>query len=307
MNAFNYIISIYSHIYSIKGYIALICVVAPLHILRPLQYFHISPDTYTHYICSRYECKNNNIHTEQNTWEYLATYILFHLLAATAIPFAAKYIADNIIKYITRKITNLVTCINITPFPQHHLQIEDINEQHELNTDYEYTIPTFLTHHMTGHIPPIRTRQRQSFGRLASHQYRHTPRTYNMFQNTRNTRNTRNTVMSRIINMSILTTLFTNTNHIDTEPHNQKSTGIPTWIDNSYVHTATKTFAGDACPICMIKFHILEINNNTLAATTPCKHLFCHTCIDKYINNHSMAQVPCPLCRDIVEELYINK
>ena len=114
-----------------------------------------------------------------------------------------------------------------------------------------------------------------------------------------------------VIDMSILERLFANTNHIDTDTNTdsetQKSTGLPTRIDTAYIHTVMKTFAGDACPICITKFHILEINNKTLAATMPCKHLFCHACIEKYVNNRSMTQVPCPLCRDILEELYINK
>ena len=317
-DAFNYIISIFIHLYSITGSIALIFMFASLHILTdiptPLQYFQISHDMHTHYICNRYECEINNTYTEQNNWEYLATYILFHLLAATVIPFTAKYIADNIANYVIQRITNIFTRITISSFPQQHLQIEDIHdeedieEQHDFITDYEHTPITFFPNHMSGHIQPVRQQyihQQQSFGRLVSRRNTHTPHTNSMIQNT-----TRNTIMSRVINMSILAALFAHTNHLESDNENQThtgSTGISTRIDTTYVDTSIKSFAGDACPICMTKFHILEINKKTLAAITPCKHLFCHTCIEEYVNNHSMAQVPCPLCRDIVEELYINK
>ena len=311
--AFDYIISIFMNLYSVTGSIALIFMITPLHILTdiptPLQYFELSQNTYTDYTCSIHECEHNNTYTEQNTWEYLAIYILFHLFAATVIPFAAKYIADNIANYVVRRITNIFAHITISSFPQQHLQIEDIQDEqtlHAFNTQYEYMPITFFPHHMSGHLPPVihqQIHQRQSFGRLASRQYIHTSHTHRIVQNTRNT------IMSRLINMSILTALFTSTNHTDsdTDSDNHFSTEIPTRIDPTYVHTAMKTFAGDACPICMTNFHILEINKKTLAAITPCKHLFCHICIEEYVNNHSMLQVPCPLCRDIVEELYINK
>jgi hypothetical protein len=293
--------------------------ITPLHILTdiptPLQYFELAQNTYTDYTCSIHECQNNNTYTEQNTWEYLAIYILFHLLAATVIPFAAKYIADNIANYVVQRITNIFTRITISSFPQQHIQIEDIHDQqneHDFNTQYEYMPITFFPNHMSGHLPPVthpQIHQQQSFGRLASHQYRHTQPTHRIVQNTGTT------IISRVVNMSILAALFThaNANHIDTDTdtdidtENQPSIGILTRIDPAYVHTAMKTFAGDTCPICMTKLHILEINKKTLAAITPCKHLFCHICIEEYVNNHSMAQVPCPLCRDIVEELYINK
>ena len=322
--AINCIMSTFIYIYSITGTVALISISTPLHTLlpdiipKPPQCFGLTQEPIIDYICTRYECTINNTHTDQTTWgqqswgsiEHLVMYILFNILAATVIPFTAKYIADSIAEYIVQRVTKLFTFITIRSFSQHHLQIEDIDyiqdnqiedfdEQHDFNTDDEYTIPTFFPRHMSGHLPPIRSplRQRQSFGRLASQQFRHTPTTIL-------SQNTRFGTVTHAINLSILASLFTNTNPShDTQVY----TGIPIHIKPAYVHTATKTFAGDSCPICMTRFHILEICNKTLAVTNPCNHLFCHACIDKYVNNHALVQAPCPLCRAVVEELYITK
>ena len=109
--------------------------------------------------------------------------------------------------------------------------------------------------------------------------------------------------------MRVSSSLFTNTDNgtIPDADYTPIATGIPTHIDPARVRTAVKTFAGDACPICIGKFHLLEINSKSLAVTEPCNHLFCHACIDEYVNDHANAQAPCPLCRTIVDELYISK
>jgi hypothetical protein len=106
-----------------------------------------------------------------------------------------------------------------------------------------------------------------------------------------------------------LPSLFANTeNGTDSDAdYKPEPTGIPIRIDPARVRAAAKTFAGDACPICIGKFHLLEINSKSLAVTDPCNHLFCHACIDEYVNDHPFSQAPCPLCRTIVDELYISK
>jgi hypothetical protein len=106
-----------------------------------------------------------------------------------------------------------------------------------------------------------------------------------------------------------LPSLFANTeNGTDSDAdYKPEPTGIPIRIDPARVRAAAKTFAGETCPICIGKFHLLEINSKPLAVTDPCNHLFCHACIDEYVNDHPFAQAPCPLCRTIVDELYISK
>ena len=294
--------SIFIYVYSVSASITLIPIFIPLHILtdilKPIQYFQMSQDIGTHYICSRYECAINYTYTPLNTWEYLATYFLFHLCTTTTIPFATKYIADSIVNYLVQRITNIFIHLQIgIGSASQQILIEDVNEQDNTNINNEYAITTFFPHHMSGHIPPV-THQQHIY------QYRHQmPYTYR-------TRPNRNSdIVSRLINMSLISEIFANRNHNDTEHDNQLTTEIPTRIDNTYVDTAMKTFAGDACSICITKFHILEIKKKTLAVTTPCSHLFCHACIEEYLNNHYLAQpqAPCPLCRHVVEELCINK
>lgn len=323
IHLFNYIITIFAHIctfnyvytnlYTIK-YILDFFTFIHIHIINyiaviniPTPTLHIEPIIYTNpdYICSKDVCEIHNIYSSYYTmFEHLAN-IIFHLFLASTIPILTKYIADNIANYFVQRINNIITCLTIRFEPYQRLQIED-------NRNFHHTIPIdfvqppefpFFPHHISGHLPPVRQQiEPQSFGQLVS------------VRNIRdtNTQNTRMTAISRLVNMSLLSTLVNNHthhNHDNDDDDNDDDTyaGILTHVDPEYVQTSIQTFVSDACPICMVTFPILELNKNTLAATTPCKHLFCHACIDKYINNHSMAQVPCPICRDIVEELYINK
>ena len=330
--AFNYIITIFTHIYTINyiytniNYILLN--LTSMHIYNLIkhtailfisitQLFEIIPN-YTQninntniynsvdYICSNDVCELNHKHISYDTRLDNLAITIFHLFISSIIPIAVKYIADNATNYILQKIHNLFTYLTIPFLPHQQLQIEDEHNDDQLPNNYHYISPyeyieparlPLFPHHISGHIPPF-IQQTQSYGQLVSLRSTHT-----------NTQNTRLSAISRVINMSLLSTLLENTNNsiIHTKHDDDTCEGIITHVDPEYVQKAIKTFMSDTCPICMITFPILELNNNTLAATTPCKHLFCHSCINKYINNHSMAPVPCPICRDAVEELHVNK
>jgi len=311
IHLFNYIITIFAHICTFNYIYTNLYTIN--YILDFITFIHIPTlhiehkiYTNTHYICSKDICENHNIYTSYYTrLEHLAN-IIFHLVVASIIPIIAKYIADNIANYFVQRINNIITGLTISLEPYQRLQIED-------NRNYQHTLPLdfvqppdfpFFPHHMSGHLPPVRQQiQPQSFGQLVSLRNIHDT----------NTQNTRMTAISRLVNMSLapsLPSLVNNhTHHDDDNDHDDDNTyaGILTHIDPEYVQTSIKTFMSDTCPICMVTFPILELKDNTLAATTPCKHLFCHSCIDKYIDNHSMTQVPCPICRVIVEKLYVNK
>ena len=278
--------------------------------------------SYTTYICNRYECAVTNPFIQRFTWGQLLAYTLFHLFTALAVPILAKQAADNIALNITQRVTETVRHIGTMTLPDQHSggffppHPSRYDSEDDSDNDNEYIPQTYqwhFPHHMSAHLPPSEARpalRHEPFGQLVSRQTQvaHRPSDSRLFHRPRH--RISYTVILHMINiMRVSSSLFTNTDNgtIPDADYTPIATGIPTHIDPARVRTAVKTFAGDACPICIGKFHLLEINSKSLAVTEPCNHLFCHACIDEYVNDHANAQAPCPLCRTIVDELYISK
>jgi hypothetical protein len=76
-------------------------------------------------------------------------------------------------------------------------------------------------------------------------------------------------------------------------------------VDPASVRRSYKIFQIDTCPICIVKFPLLEIKSVTLAAIAPCKHIFCYTCIDEHMRAHDESP-SCPLCRKPILALYVT-
>jgi hypothetical protein len=287
------------------------------------------------YVCTRYECDVVNVTNpfiQHFTWGQLLVYILFHLFTALAVPILAKQAADNIALNVTQRVAETARHLGTMVLPDQHgggffpphpsrydSEDDSDNEDEYIQQSYQGHFP----HHMSAHIPPSEARpalRHEPFGHLVSRQNqvarRHSDSDSRLFHRPSDSRlfhrprpRISYTVILHMINIMRLSSLFTNTDNdtgSDTD-YNPITAGIPTRIDPARVRTAAKTFAGDACPICIGKFNILEINSKSLAVTDPCNHLFCHACIDEYVNDHPFSQAPCPLCRTIVDELYISK
>jgi hypothetical protein len=166
-------------------------------------------------------------------------------------------------------------------------------------SDYVSYQPLF-PFHMVGRLPPVRLRHNQ-FGTLLSNQ--------NIVQNTnaivnQNPQRIQTHILTRMMNRFI-NPLFVFENENNTQQ--DITVEIPTCVDPSRIQTSIKLFAGDSCPICINKLYILELLKETIAITEPCNHIFCHTCINKHVNEHSLAKPPCPMCREVVEQIYLSK
>lgn len=63
------------------------------------------------------------------------------------------------------------------------------------------------------------------------------------------------------------------------------------------------TFDLQQCPICLD-----TVNDNTTIkmGITNCNHAFCNTCIQQWINKANVCCVACPMCRNIVNTIYIE-
>ena len=280
---------------------------------------------YIIYICTRNECTVVNSFVQQFTWGQLLVYILFHIFTALVVPFIIKQVADKIAFNVTQRVANTVRHIRnmMLPepdqygsgfFPPHPTRYDSENDS-DNETEYipqYYQFHFHFPHHMAGQLPPIPHREIRLFhehnvhpvpsGHLVSrhNQIIHRPRQRISY-----------TMLLHMLSFIRIPSLFANTdNDMDSDAaddYKPVPAGIPTVIEPARVRAAAKTFAGETCPICIGKFHLLEIKSKTLAVTDPCNHLFCHACIDEYVNDHPFAQVHCPLCRTVVEELYISK
>lgn len=282
---------------------------------------------YIMYVCSTDECTVVNTFFHQITCIQLFGYIIFHFFIICMFPAILNRITESMTLYITGLATRILRVthniiLNILRLPHYEnfgavepnydtdtdtdnsqYQLVEYEEEYENNLEhYETPYQSIFPHHMVGRLPPIRIRpihniyrQPNQFGSLVSQHIN------NMVEPSAPTQSN---IISRLINMSIFNPIFRNN---DTSNDDIIPSGIPTHIDPSRIRGATKLFAGDSCPICMNKFHLLEINEKPLAVTEPCNHLFCHPCIDNHVNNNTRAQPPCPICREVVVELYISK
>jgi hypothetical protein len=341
-----HILSVLTCISGMSGIIYLMATLSALVLPDIPYYIHTfmeSEHPYTIYVCTRYECAVDSVTNpfiQRFTWGQLLAYTLFHLFTALAVPILAKQAADNIALNITQRVTETVRHLRTMTlhdqhgggfFPPHPSRYDSEDDSDNDNEYIPQTYQWHFPHHMSAHIPPSEARpalRHEPFGQLVSRQIQvaqrpsdsrldHRPSDSRLDHRPSDSRLDHRprhrisyTVILHMINiMRLSSSLFTNTDNgtIPDADYTPIATGIPTHIDPARVRTAVKTFAGDACPICIGKFHLLEINSKSLAVTEPCNHLFCHACIDEYVNDHANAQAPCPLCRTIVDELYISK
>ena len=298
---------------SIGGGILLAIAMLPTYIIIPnvpiiiSHNFHIHHEhihTFTRYICSTDECTVVNTYFDNFTWIQLFLYIILHFMVALILPTTIKLFADNVCSYITRLVCGIIQTFNqmiISSSNTINTTIPGSYELVEYQDDVEpndypgyISSPTFYPFHMSGRLPPVRLRPNQ-FGNLISNQNPNTNAIVNQ-----NPQIIQTHILRRMVNRFIEPFVENNTQEYI-------PSGIPTCVDPLRIQTSVKLFAGDSCPICINKLYILELINETLAVTHPCNHIFCHTCIDKHVNEHSFAKPPCPMCREVVEQIYLSK
>jgi hypothetical protein len=228
---------------------------------------------------------NKNTDNPSISFTLLVTlfYLLFDTTITFIIPFCAKTLADKFTNNTTRAI-------------EHAAAFRDRIVEQPRNPSYFFHVPR-----MSGRLPPVQDPAQDPA------QISQTVTTTMPLLFPRHIRYPYGIRLSELISAPFGSAPSDSDSDSGTSASADADMTVAIHVDPANVRRSYKIFHIDTCPICIVKFPLLEIKSVALAAIAPCKHIFCYTCIDEHIHAHAHDKSPaCPLCRKPILALYVT-